>query len=66
MTESLPAKQDKNRDDFGRLKKGQSGNPEWRPRWRSYINVLDEVFLSNKKYNKSTFRSLSIKSVFKQ
>jgi len=54
MSENLPVKQGKNRDDLGRFKKGQSGNPGGRPEGKSYIKILDEVFISKNKYNKST------------
>jgi hypothetical protein len=42
MTNNLPAKQEENRDNLGRFKKGQSGNPEGRPKG-SIKEVVDQA-----------------------
>lgn len=43
MSKNLPVKTGGNRDEFGRYKKGYSGNLKGRPQGSGYLKLLEEV-----------------------
>lgn len=40
---NLPVKTGENRDEFGRFRKGHTGNPKGRPKGTRYLNLLESV-----------------------